>query len=141
MSLEAPPAVGRNPGSVAEYPDRLSSVAEHTADGCKTRRPSTGADPDSYGFESLEIGKETVNHGTGQSRDGTRPAYSGYTACSGCSVERPNTRYELPTVRQVDVVAACVDGGARDSVVLTLKRPRGVEHRSNPQLTQDFVQP
>ena len=47
--------------------------------------------------------------------------------------------YELPTVRQIDVVATGVDCSSRDRVVLTLERPGCMNHRTNPQLFQYFL--
>jgi hypothetical protein len=56
-------------------------------------------------------------------------------------VEYVYAGYELPTVRQVHVMATGVNGSTCDSVVLTLKRSGRMHDRFNPKCSQGFLEP
>ena len=127
MPAQAEPPVSCCRLTIAQIMKGSSDVTKNALDGCKAGRACAGADRELDGLEPSKPGLIAIYGGRGKGGNGTRTADDGDAALASHIVQSGDARDELPAVGKVDVVAASLNGGSGDPVVLLLERSRGVD--------------
>jgi hypothetical protein len=135
MTAQPLPAVDGLPPAARQHGIRPAHRAEDRRRGRQARIEAVaGGDADVYGVERGELARVGLDHGGGEPRRRACAADDADACSARLAVDLRDAGDERARVREIDVVAARADAGAREAIRLGLKGAGSVDEHGGRKL-------